>query len=274
MNQNHNNGKQPWLKSQFEDKVSAEEPVSGGRPTQKLNIFARFNNWFPHVLYFVMIAWAYFVLALYAMIMLFMLNHIGLMIWYITVAIFVYQRFLKRYRRRLTFLRRLKSKCRNNKYRYKAERGFFKTFRYARRGVDFRLDAGDTVYFVRFLSVKRKNSSLMLWDKDTAQIVYPRQRSWVNVRFDKPCTKTVRAAVTKGFGVMQIKQMALDFDERFSVLGSKTARKILLIEPEPRIIYKKLPEGGVTVTGTGEIIGDFTILTGDDFLSNILGGKK
>ncbi len=242
---------------------------------KKLNIFARFNIWYADVLYFCMISWGYFVLIVYCSFLLFMLNNIGLMILYITVAIFVYKKFLKRYRRRLTFLSRLKSKCKKNKYRYRAERGFFKTFKYAHRGVDFQLDAGDTVYFVRFLTIKKRGSSLMFWDKDTFQTVYPKQHSWVDIRFDKPCSKIVRTSATIGLGVMRVTQMNIDFNESFSTLGNKRVCKVLLLEPEPRTIYKKLSEGGVTVTGTGEHIGDYTVSSADDFLNNILSvGKK
>ncbi len=242
---------------------------------KKLNIFARFNIWYADVLYFFMIAWGYFVLIGYCLVLLFMLNHIGLMIFYITIAVFVYQKLLKRYRRRLTFLRRVKSKCKKNKYRYRAERGFFKTFKYAHRGVDFQLDAGDTVYFVRFLTIKKRGSSLMFWDKDTVQTVYPKQHSWVDIRFDKPCSKVVRTSATIGLGVMRVTQMNIDFNESFSTLGNKRVCKVLLLEPEPRTIYRKLSEGGVTVTGTGEHIGDYIVSSADDFLNNILSvGKK
>ncbi len=263
----------PWIKSRIEKYKNADGPVGEDKLPSGANIFARFNNWFPHLLYFIMMSWAYFVLAAYVLIMLFMLNYIGLLIFYIIIAVFVYKKLLKRYLTRLAFLRKLKKRCKRNKFRYTPERGFFQSFKYASRGVDFRLDAGSEVYFVRFLSVKRRNSSLMFWDKDTAQTVYPRQRSWVNIRFDEPCTRIVRTADTRGFGVMKIKQTDISFNEGFSVLGNKKVRKIIIIEPEPRIIYKKLPEGGVSSTGTGEKIGDYTISTPKDFLNNIVGGK-
>ncbi len=272
MKQNNNNTKLPWIKHHARGGGNSNIPVSVGTPSGKLNIFARLNILLADVLYFAMISWGYFVLAVYLVFLLFMLNHIGLMIFYITAAIFAYQKILKRYKRRLTFLHRLKAKCKKNKFRYKSERGFFKSFEYSKRGVDFKVEAGNEAYFVRFLTVKRKNSSLMFWDKDTAQTVYPRQRSWVNIRFDKPCTKTVRTSETRGLGVMRVKQMDISFNDSFTTLGNKTVHKILLLEPMPRIIYKKLPEGGVTATGTGEQIGDYTVSSADDFLNNVLGG--
>ncbi len=270
---NKNPNRLPWLQNNINSKYNSSGPIEQEKSTKNLNIFARFNNWFPHFLYFCMIAWAYFVLAAYAIIMMLMLNHIGLAIFYIIVIACAYNLLLKRYVRRWLYLRRLRAKCKKNKFRYKQERGLISSFKYAKRGADFRVDAGNTVYFVRFLSVRHKRSSLLLWDKDTAQIVYPRQRSWVNIRYDQPCSKIEKTHVTQGLGIMRITQMNICFDESFSVIGERNVKKVILLDPEPRVIYKKAKEGGVSVTGTGEIFGDYTIITPKDFLANVLGRK-
>ncbi len=268
---------------QKKPKVKIEEselnPVSRARAygvVTREGFLAHFNNWFGHVLYVAMYVWAYLVLAIYIAFLLIMLNNIGVAIAYVSTLLFIYFKMLKFYRKRLKFWRKLKKRCKKSGYRLTVYRGFFKSLKYTDKGCDFSVDTGKEVYCVRLLTVKHYNSRVMFTDKNHAQILYPRPRSGANVVVNNRQGKGfnyIRTHEARGFGIMSVKQIDINYGEQMSALAYKTVHKVLLVNPTPHDIYKRMREGGMSPTGTGEDMGDYTLYTAHDFLDNLLARK-
>ncbi len=254
--------------------VSDITPVSRARSygvTKNETFLTRFNDALSHWMLIAVKVFAIGILGVYVWFLLTLMGTIGTALYFVIVACFVWFVLLKRYKRRFKFFRQLKKYCKKNKCKLTFRRKFFDTFKYSQRDCDIVLESGVNVYFIRLLTVKKKNCAAMFDGKGHAQLIYPCPRDGQTVTFyDREMYDegkySVRTYETRNWGRMQIRLLDLNFGQKFSVLDGKAATKVLIVDPTPFAIHKRAQDGGTSRTGTGDTIEDFMLFTSRAFV--------
>lgn len=254
------------------------DPVSRARAygvTKRETWLTRFNNRLADFIYMAIYVVALVLWAIGFFGVIYMLGASGIAICIIGSALLFYFIVLRTYRIRFKFVRKLKKLCKKNKYRLKFERGFFRSLKYAPNSFDITVDTGKTIWYVRYLTMRKYNTQLTFLDKDTAQSISPRPKnssltSTYNRNQGRVRNYPTLSSDKRGFeGFSRIRTFDLSLDESVSGINHKIARKALLINPVPHSLYKKNPDGTTVPTGTGEPIGDYTIFTANGFLQTL-----
>ncbi len=157
-------------------------------------------------------------------------------------------------RRRLGFRIKLKKLCRQQGYRLTHKRSFFHSLRWDEKdGVDFVLTAGSFTYYVKYFTPKRPLSSVTFLSKDAISYTkHPRRNVFTTIFGFRAKTKI----------------MPLRFPSHINN-KDKNIIKAIIVNPKPRDILVKNPEGSIVPTGTGEKIYGYTIFTGKGFLRSV-----
>ncbi len=157
-------------------------------------------------------------------------------------------------RRRWEFTRKLKKMCKKNNYRIEFKQSFFDSLCWNdEEEIDFVLKANKYTYYVRYVTPSKPLSSMTFLSKD-------------EIRYTKHARKNIFALVF-GFKdkskILKLKfPKYIDEKDRYII-------KSVIVNPKPRDISVKNPEGATVPTGTGESIYGYTIFTGKGFLETV-----
>lgn len=157
-------------------------------------------------------------------------------------------------RRRMSFVRKLKKACKENKYRLEFKKSFFKSFSWAvDDSVDFTVKAGKYTYYVKYATSKRFLSSFTFVSKNQMKYTKIARHNRFTIIFDvKDKIYTMPIEFPKG----------IDENDKYTV-------KAILINPAVMNIEKKGSDGVVVPTGSGEKLFGYTIYTGTGFIETL-----
>ena len=157
-------------------------------------------------------------------------------------------------RRRMSFVRKLKKTCKQNKYRLEFKKSFFKSLSWAEDdSVDFIVKAGLYTSYVKYATSKRFLSSFTFVAKNQMKYTKIARHNRFTIIFDvKDKTYAMPIEFPKG----------IDENDKYAV-------KAILINPAVMNIEKKGSDGVVVPTGSGEKLFGYTIYTGSGFIETI-----
>ena len=246
-------------------RITVEEskfhPVTRDRSygvTKKETVFTRLNDRLADVLYFVFIFFCFILIVMGTLATVYMLQELGVALLLLGVVTFIWLVVLRKVRKRFFFIRKLSRTCKKLGYTLTVYRGTVRSLKRSREQYDLSLQTEDTVWSVRFLSVKKYNCVLTFMDRNTLKTLTPRPRETFRVRAMYRPSKT----------------RLHDFSftgEPIKVEG-KESRIAVLINPVPHTVCVKLSDGAEVPTGTGEVFGDFTIFTSTGFIQALKRG--
>ena len=169
------------------------------------------------------------------------------------VAILLLFRLTRTVRRRQKFCRKLRRLCKKQKYEMQYEQNFFQSLFWSSDRQDFRLETERAVYYVRYLTVRKRRSTLYIESEHLLRLLKRPINNKFTIIFEfKPTNK----------------YNPLDFQ----IPSEQTDKKIvkaLIVNPVCEEMYYKRKEGGYEVTGNrGEHFG-FTVFTGSGFVDTV-----
>ena len=155
-------------------------------------------------------------------------------------------------RKRRAFLSKLKRFCKRNNYTLTFNRRFFESFSWDKtNGTDFTLKTPNHLYYVKFATASKRNSDIIFLSK--TEMLYRKLR--LNNKF------------TVAFDLQpKIKKLTISFPEE---AFSENSTAVILLNPVPRDISIKDPDGTTTATGDGEDRFGYIIFGGSGFLDSI-----
>ena len=155
-------------------------------------------------------------------------------------------------RKRMKFLRNLKSFCKKNQYTLTFNRRFFTSFLWENDAkADFTLKTRTHTYFVKFATAAKRNSDFIFLSK--SEILYRKLR--LNNKF------------TVAFNLQpKIKKLTVSFPAE---AYEENATAVILLNPVPRDITIKDKDGSTTATGDGENRFGYSIYGGTGFLDAV-----
>ena len=157
-------------------------------------------------------------------------------------------------RRRMSFVRKLKKACKQNKYRIEFKKSFFKSLTWAEDySVDFTVKAGKYIYYVKYATSYRFLSSFTFLSKNQMKYTKIARHNRFTIIFDvKDKVYTMPIEFPKG----------IDENDKYTV-------KAIIINPAVMNIEKKGSDGVVVPTGSGEKLFGYTIYTGTGFIETL-----
>ena len=156
-------------------------------------------------------------------------------------------------RKRMKFRRRLKKLCRKEGYRLEYRRSLLSSFSWREGQIDFLLNTRSTLYEVRFLTLKKYNGALLFESEDSFQYTtYPYRNLLTTIFNVQPRTRTYSLDQTPA-----------------TVRGSRTAERVLLINPVCREMFYKDRDGSRVATGSGAELFGYTVFTATGFLETV-----
>ena len=222
---------------------------------KKVNpLLTAFNLLFGKTLAIILFAFEFLIIAICAVAFFFwggVLISTVMTVMLSAIAINIHTRVI---RRRWRFTRKLKRMCKKNKYRLEFKQNFFDSLYWNdEEDLDFALRAGKYTYYVRYVTPKKPLSTVAFLSKN-------------EIRYTKHARKNIFTVV---FGFKdKSKILKLTFPE-FVDEKDKYSIKAVIVNPKPRDIMVKNPEGATVPTGTGEKIYGYTIFTGKGFLETV-----
>lgn len=171
----------------------------------------------------------------------------------ITIAAILFVRLTRTVRRRRKFCRKLRRLCKKQKYEMRYEQNFFQSLFWSSDRQDFRLETERAIYYVRYLTVRKRRSSLYIESANLLRLLKrPLQNIFTVILNFKPTNK----------------YYPLDFQIP-SEQTEKQIVKALIVNPVCEEMFYKRREGGYEVTGNrGEHFG-FTVFTGSGFIDTV-----
>ncbi len=172
----------------------------------------------------------------------------------VLLAVLILIRLTRTIRKRAKFTKKLKRMCKQRGYRIYKVQNFFQSLVWSGNREDFLLETEHSIYFVRYLTVRKYRSTVYLEKKDQIKLVKRPIQNKFTVIFDiQP----------------RAKYYPLDFsieNEEALSKGSKTLMKTMIINPVCEEIYYKEKDGRYEVTGNGGTHFGFTVYTAGGFL--------
>ena len=168
--------------------------------------------------------------------------------------IVVFNKTTKIPRRRISFQRKLKKACKKEGCTLNFHKEFFKSLRWSNEDeLDLTVKAGKYTYFVKYITPKKPLSSVTFLSR-------------YDIKYTKHARKNVFTLML-GFKD-KTKMLKINFPHTINACD-KYQKKIIIVNPNPRDILVKNPEGAVVPTGSGEQIYGYTIYTGTGFIDEI-----
>ena len=152
------------------------------------------------------------------------------------------------FRRRAKFVRRFKRFCKRNGFELVFMQTLLDSLYWNNdEKLDFVLRANGVTYYVKFATAKSALTTMTFLSKSEMRYTKHRRRSaFATIMGLKDKTKT----------------MHIEFPEH----SDKHERNIILVNPQPRDILVKTPDGVIVPTGSGENIHGYTIYSGPGFI--------
>ena len=148
-------------------------------------------------------------------------------------------------RRRWEFLRKLKRLCKRNKYRAEFVRRGLESYIWEEKGEpDIRLHANGRTYFIKYATAYKPAAAFTFKSREEAS-------------YTKYCGKN-RFALVLGLHD-KTKDLRIVFPQ-------EEGERIILVNPMPRDIFVKTPDGSTVPTGSGERIYGYTVYSGTGFI--------
>ena len=174
-------------------------------------------------------------------------------LFYLLVGIILVTVSTRTLRKRMKFRRRLKKLCRKEGYRLEYRRSLLSSFSWDEKQIDFLLNTKTTLYEVRLLTLKKYNASLLFESEETMQYVtYPYRNAFTTILNFQPKCRTYPLDQTPA-----------------TVRGSRTAVKVLLVNPVCREMFYKDGDGARVATGSGAELFGYTVFTATGFLETV-----
>ncbi len=157
-------------------------------------------------------------------------------------------------RRRIEFSVKLKRLCKKQGFKLEYKQSFMRSLYWdGDDRLDFILKAGKYTYYVKYFTPKKPLTSVTFLSKnEIAYTKHTRKNIFTTIFSFKEKTR----------------KMTLRFPEYIDE-KDKYSIKAVIVNPKPRDIFVKNPEGSIVPTGTGEHIYGYTIFTGKGFLGTI-----
>ena len=246
-------------------------PVSRARAygvTKRESIFTRLNEHLADVLFVVLFALYISVAVVGAIGMVYMLQEIGIVICILAALVFVYLVPLRALRKRFFFLLKLKKLCKRNKIRLRQSRSFWQGLKNNDTGIDLTVETGTAVWLVRFFAVRKYDSAMLFSEGDSVQITSPRPKGSVPSAVRSSATRVrmvKRDSSALGFRRIKTTVFPISFEDGAESVNGKKVNRALIINPVPHSMYRKLPDGTVVPTGSGEQMKNYTVYTASGF---------
>ena len=173
------------------------------------------------------------------------------------IGILILLRLTRTVRKRAKFTRALRRFCKSRGYRLIKTQNFFQSLIWSGNREDFILETEESIYFARYLTVKKYRSTLYLEKPDELRLVKRPLQNKFTVIFDiQP----------------RAKYYPLDFsveNEEALKNGPKKFGKVLIVNPVCEEIRYKKKDGGFETTGNGGSHFGYTVFTGSGFLETL-----
>lgn len=155
------------------------------------------------------------------------------------------------FRRRAKFVKRLKRFCKRNGYELIFTQTLIDSLYWNNDDkLDLVLKANGIIYYVKFATAKSSLTTMTFLSKNEMRYTKHRRRS---------AFQTIMGFKDK------TKIMNIIFPEHSDKSGN-SERNIILVNPQPRDILVKTPDGVIVPTGSGERIHGYTIYSGPGFI--------
>ncbi len=222
---------------------------------KKEGFFARFNNFLASAMALTLIILMTAVFSMGIFMLLVMMGHIGILLFFVGVAVFIWIVILRVPRKRLKFISRLKRSCKKWGFTYHKERGFFKGLKWNKQGYDFTVDTGKRLWHVRYYTSVKYLTHVVFVDKNTVDV-------------KRNITKS-RLKYVLGFNNPKTTRHEYSFnDPLYDVKGRKCVRA-LIMNPVPHDAFKTDTDGAVVPIGTGEYLYGYTMFSGSGFIQTL-----
>ena len=185
---------------------------------------------------------------------LYALKEIGVIIVAVTGLLLLYFIPLRPLRKRLTFMRKLKRLCREQKLIFEKKRGIIRGLKLNTKGFDFTVSSQHVIYCVRFYTPRRRASHIIICDKNTIAVR-------TNIHKN-------RFKLALGINKTRVRKMPYSYND-IVCSGNKRAEKVLLVNPVPYDMFKKNLDGSEIPIGTGERIFDYVLYNATGFLNTL-----
>lgn len=162
-------------------------------------------------------------------------------------------RLTRTLRKRRKFTRKLKKLCKRNLYSLTYEQNFFQSLVWSSDRQDFVLKTKSKIYYVRYLTVGKYNSTLYMDAPDRLRLVKHPSNHKLAIIFD---------------GVSRVKEYFLDFKVPESMFSMPTV-KVLVVNPVCRDMKYKTHDRGYEVTGDGGNHFGYTVYSGTGFIESL-----
>ena len=244
-------------KTQKRPDISKYNPVplyrSYGK-TKNESIFAAINEMLVTVISFAFLGICLAFIVIGIVFFIYALQKIGVIIVCFSALLFTYFVILRSFRKRVSFLMKLKRKCRKFGYKIEKKRGILQGLRLNREGFDLIVNSRDMKWYVRFFTPRRHASHITILDKNTIEV---KTNLYSN-------TWKILLKLNK----VKVKRYDYSYDDEIYSSGIKTT-KVLLVNPVPHDMFKKDRDGAVIPIGTGEKLYDYTIFSGSGFINEL-----
>jgi len=249
------------IKDEKENKIAKESDInpiplhrSYGKK-KKEGFFARFNNVLASAIALVMITMLAIIFCMGIFMLLIMMGHIGILLFFIGVAVFVWLVLLRVPRKRLKFVARLKRSCKKWGFTFHKERGFFKGLKWNKQGYDFTVDTGKRLWHVRYYTSVKYLTHVIFIDKNTVDV-------------KQNITKS-RLKYVLGFNDPKTIRHEYRFDDPLYEAKGRKCVRALIMNPVPHDVFKKDSNGAVIPIGTGEYLYGYTMFSGSGFIQTL-----
>ena len=222
---------------------------------KKEGFFAHFNDLLATVIACVMIAMFGIIFCAGIFMLVVMMGHIGIVLFFLGVLIFIYMIPLRSLRKRVKLTFKLKRACKKWGFTLHKERGVFKGLKWNKQGYDFTVDTGKKLWHVRyFTSHKYLVHIIFLNDKTIA--------------LKRNITKS-RLKYVLGFNNPKTIRYEYSFDDPLPEMAGRKCVRALIMNPVPHDVFKTDNDGAVIPIGTGEHMRGFTLFSGSGFIETL-----
>ena len=206
-------------------------------------------TFFQGMILWLFIPWVLISIAAYSMFMIFYPEMWVKILANILLWSFIIFRSTRTLRKRRKFTKKFKKVCKKKGFPIHYEQNFFQSLVWSPDKQDFVVEAKNTAFYVRYLTINKYRSTLYFEDKNHLRLV------------KAPPAGLLRIFSTKA----KTKKYPFDFQVPERTDGKKTV-KVLVVNPVCYEMKTKSANGGYETTGDGGKQFGFTVHTGSGFL--------
>ena len=266
-------------------KVSRYNPVPLYRSygvTKKENIFTALNEYLAVILGWLLYIPMFAIIIIGTLFMIKLLGSAGILFVFVSALLLVYFVLARKLRKRARFILRLRKLCKKMGYVLEMKRGFLKSLKFNKDGIDLVIHTPTKKWFVRFMTTKKRNSHVTFLNKDTIEIKKIKGRiklrsgmfGYMHHNLSKPRVSNIVPRVSMHDhqsiekGSPKLSYIPYSFNEIFND-DNFEVQKALVVNPVPLEMFKTDKSGSRIPIDTGERLFDYIMFSGSGFLNTL-----